>query len=129
MQPGGIFGFIKAVKPELWKYLRERVAVRAFGVEYTGIFKGADEDWVFLQTETTWVQIPWLEISSFQPAPVKETSRIQDKTPGEPGPGEKQGRRDRHLETDLKLLKGEKDQGEGEPLENGSSPKPENKKN
>ncbi len=57
------------MKPGLWKYLHERVVVRALGVEYPGIFKGADEDWVFLQTETTWAQIPGLEISSFQPAP------------------------------------------------------------
>jgi len=43
------------------------VRVNALGVQYKGIFKGADEDWVFLQTRTTWVQIPWLEITSFEP--------------------------------------------------------------
>ena len=111
------------MKPELWKYLLERVAVRAFGVEYTGIFKGADEDWLFLQTETTWVQIPWLEISSFRPAPAKEEPRIQGKTPDK----EKPSPRDRHLETDLKLIQGEKGR-EPEARENSSSPKPEDKK-
>ena len=55
------------MKDKVWECLNKRVEVGAMGVKYSGIFKGADEDWVFLQCETTWVQIPWQEIISFKP--------------------------------------------------------------
>lgn len=108
-----LWGLIGLMKKELWRYLNERVVVRAFGVEYTGIFKGADEEWVFLQCETTWVQIPWLEITSFKPAGSKEESRLYREIPGEPDSGIKK-KKARTLETELKLIKGEKEEGSGE---------------
>jgi len=102
------------VKDKVWKYLHQRVVVRALGIEYTGIFKGADEEWVFLQCETTWVQIPWLEITSFKPKEAGEEARIYRSIEGEPEPTEEERRkkRARDFEQELKLIRGGKEQSE-----------------
>jgi hypothetical protein len=54
------------MKDRIEGYKNQRVVVNALGVKYTGIYKGGDEEWVYLQCETTWVQIPWSEITSFK---------------------------------------------------------------
>lgn len=86
------------VKDKIWGYLRHRVAVKAMGIQYTGIFKGADEEFVFLQCETTWVQIPWLEITSFQLLEELKPQALQKEVQAEP---DEQGSR-------LKVIKGGK---------------------
>jgi hypothetical protein len=70
---------IELVKHKIWEYVNQRVKVNALGVLYRGLFKGADEDWVFLQTRTTWVQIPWLEITSFEPDDTVEDEYFEKK--------------------------------------------------
>ena len=105
------------MKDKVWKYLHQRVVVRALGIEYTGIFKGADEDWVYLQCETTWVQIPWLEITSFKPSEMGEEARIYRPIEGEPEPNgeERRKKRARNFEQELRLIRGGKEQsGESE---------------
>ena len=67
------------MKDKVWDCLNQRVEVNAMGVKYTGIFKGGDEDWVFLQCQTTWVQIPWQEISSFKPEGGEEIIAERDR--------------------------------------------------
>lgn len=54
------------MKDKIWEKIGQPVIVNALGVKYTGTFKGADEEWLFLQCETTWVQIPWAEVTSFR---------------------------------------------------------------
>jgi hypothetical protein len=90
--------YIIIMKDRVWGYLQQAVVVVAHGVKYSGIFKGADEDWVFLQCETTWVQIPWPEITSFEPAPA---SQPLDRMPNPPETYE--------TAPSLKVIKGEKD--------------------
>jgi|GEM_PF-1483864 hypothetical protein len=97
---------IYVMKKEVWKYLNERVKVRAFGIEYTGIFKGADEDWVYLQCETTWVQIPWLEITSFVEALANDEPRLYQKIEIEPDTRKKRRRAHRKPEPELKVIEG-----------------------
>jgi len=106
------------------------VKVRAYGIEYTGVFKGADEDWVFLQCQTTWVQIPWLEITSFLPAEAKEEKRIYRKLPGEPEPEkkDKKAKKRRRPEVEMKIIRGEKDLSPEEPAEPDGSLHPEKKR-
>lgn len=87
------------VKDKIWGYLRHRVAVKAMGIQYTGIFKGADEEFVFLQCETTWVQIPWLEITSFQLIEELKPEALQKEV--QSGPAEQESR--------LKVIKGGKE--------------------
>jgi len=103
-----------SMKDKIWKYLQQKVVVRAYGIEYTGIFKGADQDWVFLQCETTWVQIPWMEITSFRPAEAGEEARIYRAIERESELDEegKAKKKERILERELKLIKGEKAQKE-----------------
>lgn len=105
---------IKIVKDKVWKYLHQAVVVRAFGIEYTGIFKGADEEWMFLQCETTWVQIPWLAVSSFKPAEAKEEARIYRAIEGESEPTAqaKRNKRARDFERELRIIRGGKDADE-----------------
>ena len=107
------------MKDKIWKYLQQKVVVRAYGIEYTGIFKGADQDWVFLQCETTWVQIPWMEITSFRPAEAGEEARIYRTIEEEPelGEEEKEKKRARILERELKLIKGGKAQDQDQEKE------------
>ncbi len=113
------------MKDKIWRYLHQRVVVRAYGIEYTGIFKGADEEWVYLQCETTWVQIPWMEITSFKPAGAGEEARIYRSIEGEPEPSEeeKSKKRKRELERELRLIRGGKDWQE--PEDNKDSEKEE----
>lgn len=66
LQFGWIQVSISSMKDRIEGYKDQRVVVNALGVKYSGIYKGGDEDWVYLQCETTWVQIPWAEISSFK---------------------------------------------------------------
>jgi len=86
------------MKDRVWTYLHQAVVVFAHGIKYTGIFKGADEDSVFLQCETTWVQIPWMEITTFDPAP---ESQPLDRMPNPPELYE--------TAPNLKVIRGEKD--------------------
>lgn len=110
---------INQVKHKIWQYLNSRVRVNALGVEYKGIFKGADEDWVFLQTRTTWVQIPWLEITSFEPDDTVEEEFFEKK--------------DFNLEPDakeppeLKVIKGGRENGNPEDSKNKNGPGNKNK--
>jgi hypothetical protein len=67
------------MKHKIWDYLNQRVKLTAMGILYKGVFKGADEDNVFLQTRTTWVQIPWLEITGFEKDDSVEEENIEQK--------------------------------------------------
>ncbi len=119
----GNLALILLLNKDPWKYLNQPVKVRAYGVDYTGLFKGADEDWVFLQCQTMWVQIPWLEISSFLPAQVPEPERVCHRLPGDPGPDQERKKNREKPGPGLKLIKGEKG-SDRQGQEEGKEPEP-----
>lgn len=113
-----VSGFYKTVQHKIWQYLHQPVKVNAFGIQYKGIFKGADEDWVYLQSQTTWVQIPWLEISSFEKDDAVEQEFLE-KRDFDLGPEPKE-------QPELKVIQGGREDGPGKETKAGPG---KNKKN
>jgi len=74
------------MKDRLFLYLRQPVEIRCLGIVYRGVFMGADEDWIYLRGETTWLTLPMEEVSSFKPLEAPEQERIFRPVPGEQPP-------------------------------------------
>jgi hypothetical protein len=83
------------MKDRLFRYLRQPVEVRCLGIIYRGEFMGADEEWIYLKGETTWLTLPLAEVSSFKPRHGPEQERIFRgvEGEGEPGAEEREGKR------------------------------------
>ena len=79
----------------LFRYLRQPVEVRCLGIIYRGEFMGADEEWIYLKAETTWLTLPMAEVSSFKPLEASEEERVFRVIEGEeaPSPEDRQRKR------------------------------------
>ena len=81
----------------LFRYLRQPVEVRCLGIIYRGEFMGADEEWIYLKGETTWLTLPMEEVSSFKPLEAPEEERVFRVIEGEKVPSlEDREREKRH---------------------------------
>jgi len=70
----------------LFRYLRQPVEVRCLGIIYRGEFMGADEEWIYLKGETTWLTLPMEEVSSFKLLEEPEQERVFRVIEGEKAP-------------------------------------------
>ena len=71
------------MKDQLFKLFGLRVELKAYGIEYRGKFMGADEDFVYLKCETTWITLPLMDVSSIKIEGAAEASRLHRIVDGE----------------------------------------------
>jgi hypothetical protein len=71
------------VKDRLFLHLRRPVEIRCQGIIYRGVFMGADEEWIYLKGETTWLTLPMQEVTSFKPLEGPEQERVFRPVEGE----------------------------------------------
>ena len=88
---------------QLFRYLRQPVEIRCLGITYRGEFMGADEEWIYLKSETTWLTLPMEEVSSFKPLEAPEQERVFRVIEGEkvPSPEDREEKK-RHRKKDRK---------------------------
>jgi len=90
------------MQDRLFKHLRRHVEIRCQGILYRGVFMGADEEWIYLQAETTWLTLPLLEVTSFKPTDAPEKDRLYRPVPGEAPPdAEEREKKRRHRKLKL----------------------------
>jgi hypothetical protein len=71
------------LKDKLHRYFGYRVDVRAFGITYSGVLVGADEDTLYLKCQTTWITLPLEQVSSLKARDMPEAERVFKKVDGE----------------------------------------------
>lgn len=89
------------MKDQLFLHLRRPVEIRCQGIIYRGLFMGADEEWIYLKGETTWLTLPLQEVTSFKPLEGPEAERVFRPVEGEgPVSAEEREAKRRHRKGD-----------------------------
>jgi hypothetical protein len=77
------------MKNKLHHYFKKKVEMKSRGTTYKGVFVGADEDYVYLKGETTWITIPIDDVTSIRKEGDPEENWIHKEIAGEPKPDDK----------------------------------------
>ena len=90
---------------KLAKLFGRKVEVKAQGVLYRGRLAGADEEFIYLKGETTWITLPVERVSAVRPEGGGEGDWEMKDIPGAPKPGpEEKKQKKRYSDADLKRL-------------------------
>jgi hypothetical protein len=69
---------------QMYKFFRQRVEVRANGISYTGLFLGADDEYLYMIGPMSYLTIPMELVTSVRAEEASEAERIHKEIEGAP---------------------------------------------
>jgi len=97
----------------LSRYFGSEVEIKAHGIIYRGLLVGADEEYIYLKGETTWITLPMNVATAVRKKGEKESEWAQKQVEGAPE-RDKDNREEKRLYSPSDLEKLHEGKGESE---------------